>query len=253
MSDTHKAAIVTTTERGEVQRMHPLVGAAMASGEVNPETLRELLAVQREWEAGEARKAYTRAMAGLKADLPRVIGHDKSVDFAPRNGPKVHYTHTSLAHVVEEVVGILTAHGFSHSWIPRTTDRKVEVTCRLTHTEGHSEECTLDAEPDKSGMKSGPQAIASTITQLQRYSLLALLGLATADMGEPTAQAEERPAEHEHVDPRRNMAAVRAIVKAGLTKEDAEAHVQRDVSAWTSADLRELRSWLAAHRGGADD
>src|SRR5690606_2270861 len=125
----------------------------------------------------------------------------------------------------------------SHAWIPRMREGKVEVTCRLTHSEGHSEETTLPAPPDKSGMKSDAQAIASTITLLQRYSLLSLLGIATADMPEPTGE-RDRSAE---IDLDRNLNAVAQIVRRGRTKEAAEAHVGKPCSQWTGADIDELR------------
>lgn len=47
---------------------------------------------------------------------------------------------------------------------------------------GHSEETSLTASPDISGTKNAIQAIGSTISYLQRYTILALTGLATGDM-----------------------------------------------------------------------
>ncbi len=247
MTDTTHATTLVTVEPREIatQRVHPLVHAAMQNGSLDPTTLRDLLAVQREWEAGEARKAYTRALAALKRDLPTVIRRDKVVDFATAKG-RTYYTHTSLAQVMDEITAPLTAHGFSLSWEPSIGDRKVRVTCRLTHAEGHSEACTLESDPDSSGSKGPAQAIASTVTLLQRYTALSLLGIATADMQEPHG---ERAEESEAIDMDRNMAAVRAITKAGLRREDAESHVGRLVSEWTTADRRTLRAWLDAHAG----
>jgi len=88
---------------------------------------------------------------------------------------------------LDSVTEPLTRHGFSLGWVPTTGDRgEVRVTCRLTHAEGHSEETTLVAPPDTSGLKNPAQAIASTITLLQRYTALSLLGIATADTTDPT-------------------------------------------------------------------
>lgn len=246
MTDSHKTTLVRA-EPHEVQRMHPLVSAAIAGGPLDPQTLRELLAVQREWEAGESRKAYTRALAALKADLPSVISHDKTVDFQTQKG-RTHYTHTSLAGVMEAITEPLTRHGFSLSWTPSTGERNVQVTCRLTHTEGHFEEASLGCPADTSGNKNPAQAIASTITLLSRYTALSLLGIATRDMREP----EERAPDETRVDAARNMRAVATVVKAGRTKEDAEKHVGRPVTEWTSADLEVLRTWLFGEKTGDD-
>lgn len=240
MTDTHKAEIVTVEPR-EVQRMHPLVGAAMMHPEqLDPATLRELLAVQREWEAGEARKAYTRALAALKRDLPTVLSHDKVVDYTSKSGQRTRYTHTSLAAVMDAITEPLHRHGFSLAWQPAIGERSVLVTCRLTHTEGHAESATLEAPADTSGNKNPAQAIASTVTLLQRYTALSLLGIATADMQEPTGPSEDE----DTIDPRRNMSAAKALKDAGIDRAEAEKHVGRPVSEWTRADRDKLRTLL---------
>jgi hypothetical protein len=242
VTDTHKATIVHVEPR-EGQKMHPLVQAAIATGTMDPDSLGKLLAVQREWEAGEARKAYTRALALLKADMPTVIAHDQLVDFTGSSGKRTRYTHASLAAVMEAITEALVRHGFSLSWTPSTGEKLVRVTCRLTHTEGHFEEATLEAPADTSGNKHPAQAIMSTVTLLSRYTALALLGLATADMGEPTTTADER-AEQPRIDAARTARACAAITKAGRTIEDAEKHVGRARAEWTTADLAVVRAWL---------
>lgn len=240
MSDpTHE--IVKVDPIDPPQRMHPLVSAAMSAGQVDPATLRELLAVQREWEAGEARKAYTRALAALKRDLPTVIERDQLVDYTSKGG-RTRYTHASLAGVMDAITEPLTRHGFSLSWTPAIGDRNVRVTCRITHSEGHHEEASLEAPPDNSGHKNPAQAIASTVTLLQRYTALALLGIATADMPEPTGERRPSPGD---VDPRKNLAAAAHIAKIGRSREAAEAHVGRPVSEWTAFDLGKLREWIS--------
>lgn len=243
---THKATIVRA-EPQEMQRMHPLVGAAMAQGSIDPATLRDLLAVQREWEAGEARKAYTRALAALKRDLPTVIERDAVVDFTNRSGQRTFYRHATLAGVMDAITDPLTAHGFALGWTPAVDGHSIKVTCRLTHTEGHTEEATLAAPADTSGSKSPAQAIASTVTLLSRYTALALLGIATRDMPEPSGEGERATTTDEEsgrVDADRNFKALRAIGKAGRTQAEAEALVGRPLPRWTVGDLAKIREWL---------
>ena len=55
------------------------------------------------------------------------------------------------------------------------------MTCVLSHKSGHYEETTLSGPPDASGSKNAIQAIGSTLTYLQRYSLVQALGLAAGD------------------------------------------------------------------------
>ena len=57
----------------------------------------------------------------------------------------------------------------------------MRVTCILTHVKGHRERTSLQAGLDQSGAKNNIQALGSTVTYLQRYSLLAAVGLATRE------------------------------------------------------------------------
>ncbi len=238
MSEIHeKGAAITVIERATETSMSPVVamGMKMLAANPDPSVLRELLAVQKDFEANEARKAYAMALVGLKRDLPTVIARDKKVAFK-----EVKYTHTSLAAVMEAITEPLTAHGFNLAWTVANGQGGVSVTCRLTHSAGHSEATMITAPADTSGSKSPAQAIASTITLLQRYTALSLLGIATADMQEPTGE-EKPPADT--VDSARNLAAVGWLGKQGKRREDAEALVGRKVAEWTAADLDRLREW----------
>lgn len=231
----HKA--VAVIERGALpERVHPVVAQAMQHNP-DPETLGKLLDLQERWEKGEARKVYTAALVGLKRDLPTVIAKDKTVDFQGKT--RVRYTYASLAQVMTEVTEPLTQHGFSIAWVPRTEQGKVSVTCRLTHSAGHSEETTIDAPIDNSGSKSPAQGVASTITLLSRYTCLALLGIATADMEDP--EGEMPP---DLVDTKKNMRAVKFVVDNGYTKKQAEELIGKPVQVWTSADLGKLKERL---------
>ena len=226
--------ITTVAERGQVQTMHPMVAASIA-GNATPEIIREMMTLQREYEAGEAKKAFTRAMVAMKAELPRVLERDKTVDFTSAKG-RTHYTHISLAAAVEAVTPVLTDHSFSVSWSPESTKDGVRVTCSITHADGHFEACSISAPPDNSGNKNPAQAVASTITLLQRYTLLSLLGIATKDHVEPEPKAGPV------VDPKQNLKACGWIQRQGYTVEEVEEARGRRASEWTSEDLDVIRA-----------
>lgn len=247
MSDSHDKpmqSIVLPPARG----MSPVVstGLEILRQNPNPEALRELLAIQRDYEAGEAKKAYAAALIELKADLPKVLNRDKHVSFNSTN-----YTHTTLGAAVEAVTPHLITHGFAHSWHPSTpSPSEVSVTCRLTHRAGHFEEVTITGPPDAKGGKNGAQAVASTITMLQRYSLLALLGIATADMEEPGDDGSVD--DDDRVDSARNLAAVGKLRKLGKTAAEAQELVGRDVADWTVADLKKIEAWARSGKQHAN-
>jgi len=137
--------------------------------------LEKLLTLKERHDANEARKAYHKAMAEFKANPPE-IDKDKKVSYG-----NTHYNHASLANVTKKIGAELSKHGLSASWTTKQNG-VILVTCRITHMQGHSEETTLSAAADTSGSKNSIQAIGSTITYLERYTLLALTGLATEDM-----------------------------------------------------------------------
>lgn len=152
-----------------------LVHLALTNG-ADPGTLERLLDLQQRWEAGEARKAYTRAMAAFKRTAPAVLAKDGRVKH-----PGADYRHATLGSVVMQITSHLSANGLSVAWETEQGEGYVGVTCRVTHEHGHSEAVKLMAPPDTSGKKNPIQEIGSTVTYLQRYTLLAALGLATAD------------------------------------------------------------------------
>lgn len=139
------------------------------------EQLEKLLELQQRWEANEARKAYVAAMAEFKAHPPEIV-KDKSVAFSGTS-----YRHASLANVVDAVVLELSKHGLSHRWDMTQTGAAITVTCVITHVLGHSEQVSMTALPDDSGKKNQIQQVASTVTYLQRYTLMSALGLAARD------------------------------------------------------------------------
>ncbi len=137
--------------------------------------LEKLMDLQLRWECNEAKKAYHKAMAEFKKDPP-VIGKDKTVE---HSGMK--YKHASLERVTSTINQGLSIHGLSASWSTAQENGSIAVTCIITHEKGHSERTTLSAMPDTSGKKNPIQSIGSAVTYLQRYTILALTGLATND------------------------------------------------------------------------
>lgn len=143
------------------------------------EKLEKLLALQERWDAAQAKKAYHQAMSDFKANPPK-IDKDKKVGYSTSKG-KVGYSYASLANICAEINPALSRNGLSASWRHSQQNGSITVTCRITHAMGHYEETSLSAQPDDSGSKNSIQAIGSTNTYLEKYTLLSLTGLATYD------------------------------------------------------------------------
>lgn len=155
-----------------------LVAHAAARG-ATMEEIKAFIELQERLEANAARKAYVAAMAEFKRSPPQIV-KDKFVGYENRDGSRTGYTHATLGSVCGAVVEAMGAHGFSHRWDTEQPDSgMIAVTCSITHAMGHCETTRMMAPPDNSGKKNVIQQVASTITYLQRYTLLAACGLAT--------------------------------------------------------------------------
>lgn len=161
-----------------------LLRRALDSG-ADLDRLERLMDLQQRYEEAEARKAYVADMALFKMNPPQII-KDKVVAFSGTS-----YTHATLGNVTGAIVEGLAQHGFSHRWDTEQQGANVSVTCILTHRMGHSERTTLTAAKDDSGKKNSIQQMASAITYLQRYTLLAATGLATKDQGDDDGAGAE--------------------------------------------------------------
>jgi len=147
-----------------------MIDRALVSGAA-PETLERLLALQERWEAGQARKAFDAAIAEAKAEIP-IVGKNATGHNNKR--------YADFAAYAAALKPILAKHGLSYRFRTAQTD-KISVTCILSHRDGHSEESSLSGPADASGSKNAIQAIGSTLTYLQRYTLVQALGLAAGD------------------------------------------------------------------------
>lgn len=178
---------VTAVKAGELQSITPgqMIAIALEKG-TDFSQLEKLMDMQERWERNEARKAFVQAMAQFKAMAVRVTKNRK-VRYQNKDKSFTDYSHATLDHILEEVCPALSECGLSHGWRTEQNNGLIYVTCRLTHELGHSEETTLFGPPDTSGGKNAVQAIGSTTTYLQRYTFLAVAGLATADQDDDGA------------------------------------------------------------------
>lgn len=164
-----------------------LLSIALSQG-ADLDRLERLMNLKQKYEENEARKAFAVAMAAFKAEQI-VIGKDKLVDH--RGGT---YRHATLGNVVAIVSEALGRHGLYHAWAVKQEETGVHVKCTLTHQLGHSESVAMWGPPDNSGSKNLIQQIASTVTYLQRYTLMAITGVAASDQDDD-GEGSETPAE----------------------------------------------------------
>ena len=134
--------------------------------------LEKLMDLQERWESNLARQEYTKAMSGFRSQCPAIA--------RTRTGHNIKYA--GLAESLDTIKSLLSQCGLSHSWNTQQDGPLIKVECVVTHESGHSERTSLAAAPDTSGSKNSIQAIGSTVSYLERYTLFAILGLASQDM-----------------------------------------------------------------------
>jgi hypothetical protein len=140
----------------------------------------QLMSWRKEIVSEQKRAAFDEAMAAAKAEIP-VISKNREVDFTSSKG-RTHYKYEDLAEIARVVSPILAKHGLSYRYrVTSNINEPVTVTCIVSHRAGHFEEVTLLGGRDESGNKNSIQAVASTLTYLQRMTLKAALGLAASE------------------------------------------------------------------------
>lgn len=167
-----------------------LISVAVQRGD-SVENMKQLLELKREHEKDEARKAFHKAMASFKSESLDIT-KNKKVSFKAGDGT-TEYNHATLDHILEMTVPLLSKHGLSHKWATEQGEGgRITVTCVLTHELGHSDSVALTASPDDSGKKNNIQRVASTVTYLERYTFLAITGLAARDQDDDGVASGDR-------------------------------------------------------------
>lgn len=140
--------------------------------EIDPDRIERFIALKERIDASAAKLSFSNAVAQAKAQIA------ETPIFKNRKGhnDKRYADFAAYAKVVDPVLAGL---GLTYRFRTEQTDR-ISVTCVLTG-HGHEEENTLAGPPDASGSKNAIQAIGSTLTYLQRYTLVQALGLAASD------------------------------------------------------------------------
>ena len=230
---------ITTTENHALaatpaQFSGPMASAiaALQAG-MSIEQMQGIMSLQKDWESNEARKAYVADMAEFKRNPPEIY-KTKQVAFSGTA-----YNHATLGDVAKAIVDSLARHGFSHSWETKQSNGMITVTCKITHRLGHSESTTMEATPDNSGKKNAIQQVASSVTYLSRYTLLAACGLATMDMPDDDGQgASQAPIDY---NPAEALTAWMSRIDAAISIE--ALRVTRSMAAEEFQAAGDVKSW----------
>ncbi len=162
-----------------------LIREAIAA-KADPAQLRELLAVRREWEGDEARKAYNAAIAEFQHVAPIVAktNHGEKSDYA------------AMDTIWRQIRPLSTGLGLAVTWriceIKPPLVEKGDAICHLEgelrHKLGHTERLAMDLPipgviltRDGRAVTNVAQQMGSAITYAKRYATCAALGIVTGE------------------------------------------------------------------------
>jgi hypothetical protein len=245
--------------------MTPMTPLAMLSHAVangaSLDIIERLTALMERWEASQNKKAFNNAVADSKLEIP-VISRNCLVDFQHKDKQgRTTYRHEDFAEVARTVDPILGKYGLSYRFnVSSDVNLPISVTCILIHRDGHSEQTTL-VGPRDTGVGMNPlQAIMSTITYLQRYTLKAMLGLAVgedddgrrgSDKDDPTDKKDTADEKVETI----TAAQARALHKLidGLSLDKAEERFLKFMSETTKSTISSIEEIPASYYDAAKD
>jgi len=208
------------------------------------EQLSKLMDLQERWDRESARKAFYASRAKFQSICP-TINKDREVAYG-----QTKYKYATLAGIVQQVREPMSLCGLTYRWeIANHEGGAITVTCFLSHLDGHTEQNPMMAFPDDSGAKNAIQQLGSTVSYLERYTLIGALGIASAvedDDGASTGATNvERLVKH--------MALVRehfdtiAAIKDALAIDDYDVAIEAR-NELTDDDIIGLN--LAPSKGG---
>jgi hypothetical protein len=157
-----------------------MIANAARDPDVDIEKFERLMALRERVSLADARRAFYAALAKAKGEFGPIL-KKRLVDYEHTQGDgRTTYRYEELADIGAVVDPILSKHGLSYRHKTTQEGAKIKVTCILSHEDGYSEENSLEGVEDKSGRKNPNQAIASTVTYLQRYTLKEAVGVGAA-------------------------------------------------------------------------
>jgi hypothetical protein len=174
----------TALAKAPVQAITPTTPMALLQLAIEREgsidVIERLAKLQQDFLDREAKIAFAHAIEEFKANLP-IIVKDKKVFYKGKEGkPDTQYYHVELDKACDLLVPALLKVGLTHRWASSTLPGGgIVVTCYLKHRLGYEEAgSSLPGNADLSGGKNSIQAIGSTLTYLERYTLLSTCGIA---------------------------------------------------------------------------
>lgn len=234
--------IVTTIDKNDISAvennpMIQVIERIAMSPDADIDKLEKMLAMQERIEATNAKKSFYMAMSGFQMEMPSVVKHKQGHN----------YQYAPLCDITKIAAPFLHKYGLSYRFEQQHDNKKITVTCVITHIDGHCEKTSMDGEPDTSGSKNAIQASGSAVQYLMRYTLIGALGITTADVDSDGRVNAQKTPEEQYQDylsfHQDSIDAIRDGIDSGdlSTASEAWHELEQDVQG---------HLWKAKSKGG---
>lgn len=163
---------------GDGEIMGLLARAVEAGASV--EALERLVALKERVDRENARRAFFDALSRAQDEMPEVP-KSRTAQIATRSGASYSYRYAALEDITRTIRPVLRRHGLSYAWDVTQGENALVVSCVLRHVDGHEERASFPVPVDSGSRMSAAQANGAALTYGRRQSLIAVLGLTTAD------------------------------------------------------------------------
>jgi hypothetical protein len=147
---------------------------------VDVTALEKLVALHERMTDRAAAAEFAHAMHTFQSVVPPIEKTSKA-EYVTKKGSRVSYLFAKLEEIAKTINPLLADHGLSYTWDSEFTDRMLHVTCWVRHVNGHRECAKFSLPVESSSAMSEQQKHAAALSYGRRQSLIAALGLVTAD------------------------------------------------------------------------
>lgn len=162
-----------------VRTPNEMISEALAKGQ-NLETLKELLALRKDFEANEARKVFASSFATVQSKITAVTKN--------KSNPQTHSKYADLNDILVSAKPVYTQEGFSVIFYEgdTTVEGCVRIYADVLHRAGHKETYHYDMPLDGVGIQGNPNmtkihAKASSVSYGRRYLMCMIWNIPTQD------------------------------------------------------------------------
>lgn len=200
-----------------IERIGPEAPAALTLFErlardpnVPVEKLEKLIAMQERINAHNAKAEFDAAFSAMQGEIPIITERGEILI----NG-QLRSKYAKLEDILSVVKPIMQKHGFAIRHRNEFTDGKLKIIGILSHRSGHSEQDEFVTDADTGAGRNAIQSLGSARSYGQRYTVIALLGIATRGADDDGASSEKakQPDAPEGYEPW--LAALEAVTTQG--------------------------------------